>query len=146
MLAPVAAAQAPTNPPADERFKADILVIANPLNPRNAGSNWSLPTPSAFTPEEIALISASGTRVTLPEGWAPISESTGADKAYVILNGTVSVRSHGREARSPIHIRRRGIAQPPAEVHPRAARRQRAPFHPESGARMTTSLHGLPSR
>ena len=52
---------------------------------------------SMFTPEEIALISASGTRVTLPEGWAPISESTGADKAYIILNGKVSVRSHGDE-------------------------------------------------
>ncbi len=52
---------------------------------------------SMFTPEEIALISASGTRVTLPEGWAPISESTGADKAYIILNGKVSVRSHGQE-------------------------------------------------
>jgi CRP/FNR family transcriptional regulator, cyclic AMP receptor protein len=52
---------------------------------------------SMFTPEEIARISASGTRVTLPEGWAPISESTAADKAYVILDGTVSVRSHGEE-------------------------------------------------
>src|SRR3954453_3129518 len=52
---------------------------------------------SMFTPEEIALISASGTRVTLPEGWAPISESTGADKAYIILSGKVSVRSHGEE-------------------------------------------------
>ena len=52
---------------------------------------------SMFTPEEIARISASGTRVTLPEGWAPISEKTGADKAYIILNGTVSVRSHGQE-------------------------------------------------
>lgn len=52
---------------------------------------------SMFEPEEIARISASGTRVTLPEGWAPISESTGADKAYIILDGTVSVRSHGDE-------------------------------------------------
>ena len=52
---------------------------------------------SMFTPEEIARISASGTRVRLPEGWAPISERTGADKAYVILEGTVSVRSHGEE-------------------------------------------------
>ena len=52
---------------------------------------------SMFAPEEIARISASGTRVTLPQGWAPISESTGADKAYVILDGTVSVRSHGDE-------------------------------------------------
>jgi len=52
---------------------------------------------SMFTPEEIARISASGTRVKLPEGWAPISERTSADKAYVILDGTVSVRSHGEE-------------------------------------------------
>src|SRR4029079_14813078 len=52
---------------------------------------------SMFAPEEIARISASGTRVTLPEGWAPISESTGADKAYVILAGTVPVRSRGGE-------------------------------------------------
>lgn len=52
---------------------------------------------SMFTPEEIARISASGTRVTLPEGWAPISEKTTADKAYVILDGTVSVRQHGEE-------------------------------------------------
>jgi len=52
---------------------------------------------SMFTPEEIARISASGTHVNLPEGWAPISERTGADKAYVILKGTVSVRAHGEE-------------------------------------------------
>ena len=52
---------------------------------------------SMFSPEEIARISASGTRVTLPAGWAPISEKTSADKAYVILNGTVSVRAHGEE-------------------------------------------------
>ena len=52
---------------------------------------------SAFTPQEIARISSAGTRVTLPEGWAPISEKTGADKAYIILSGTVSVRQHGKE-------------------------------------------------
>jgi CRP-like cAMP-binding protein len=52
---------------------------------------------SMFTPEEIARISAAGTHVTLPEGWAPISERTGADKAYVILKGKVSVRAHGEE-------------------------------------------------
>ena len=52
---------------------------------------------SMFSPEEIARISATGTRVTLPEGWSPIQESTPADKAYIILNGTVSVRRHGEE-------------------------------------------------
>jgi hypothetical protein len=34
-----------------------VLVVANALNPENDG-RWSLPTPSAFTPEEIALIRA----------------------------------------------------------------------------------------
>jgi CRP/FNR family transcriptional regulator, cyclic AMP receptor protein len=52
---------------------------------------------SMFSPEEIARISSSGTKVRLPEGWAPISEKTGADKAYIILNGSVSVRAHGEE-------------------------------------------------
>lgn len=52
---------------------------------------------SLFTPEEIAKISASGTRVNLPEGWSPIWESTPADKAYIILSGRVSVRQGGKE-------------------------------------------------
>lgn len=50
-----------------------------------------------FKPSEIARISASGTRVTLPKGWAPIRENTTADKAYVILDGTVSIRHDGQE-------------------------------------------------
>ena len=50
----------------------------------------------AFTPKEVARISAAGTRVRLPEGWSPIWESTPADKAYIILSGEVSVR-HGRD-------------------------------------------------
>jgi CRP/FNR family transcriptional regulator, cyclic AMP receptor protein len=52
---------------------------------------------SMFTPQEIATISASGTRVNLPKGWSPIWEDTPADKAYIILSGTVSVRQHGQE-------------------------------------------------
>jgi CRP-like cAMP-binding protein len=58
----------------------------------SSGSFYSL-----FTPEEIAKISASGTRVNLPEGWSPIWEDTPADKAYIILSGTVSVRKDGQE-------------------------------------------------
>lgn len=50
-----------------------------------------------FTPPEIARICASGTRVHVPEGWSPIWENTPADKAYVILEGAVSVRQHGGE-------------------------------------------------
>ena len=52
---------------------------------------------SMFKPEEIARISASGTRVRVPQGWAPISEKTPADKAYIVLDGTISVRQHGEE-------------------------------------------------
>jgi len=52
---------------------------------------------SMFTPQEIAKVSASGTRVNLPEGWSPIWEDTPADKAYIILSGTVSVRRDGAE-------------------------------------------------
>ena len=52
---------------------------------------------SLFSPSEIARISAVGTRVTLPEGWAPIAANTGADKAYIILSGEVSVRHDGHE-------------------------------------------------
>ncbi|KIG18353.1 hypothetical protein DB30_00638 [Enhygromyxa salina] len=33
----------------------DLLVIVNPLNAKNVG-DWSLPTPSAFTPDEIAAV------------------------------------------------------------------------------------------
>ena len=51
----------------------------------------------AFTPQEVARISAAGTAVTVPQGWSPIWEKTPADKAYVILDGTVSVRVKGGE-------------------------------------------------
>jgi CRP-like cAMP-binding protein len=51
----------------------------------------------SFTPQEIARICASGTHVTLPQGWSPIWERTPADKAYILLAGTVSVRRHGEE-------------------------------------------------
>lgn len=50
-----------------------------------------------FTPEEIARISATGRRVKLPEGWSPIWEDTPADKAYILLSGSVSVRRDGAE-------------------------------------------------
>jgi CRP/FNR family transcriptional regulator, cyclic AMP receptor protein len=50
-----------------------------------------------FTPQEVARISAAGTAVRLPEGWSPIWERTPADKAYILLDGTVSVRKGGAE-------------------------------------------------
>ncbi len=51
----------------------------------------------AFTPQEVARISAAATRLRLPGGWSPIGESTPADKAYIILSGEVSVRRGGEE-------------------------------------------------
>lgn len=50
-----------------------------------------------FTKQDVARISAAGTRVTLPQGWSPIWETTPADKAYILLAGIVSVRHHGEE-------------------------------------------------
>lgn len=51
----------------------------------------------SFTPKEVARISAHGRRVNLPQGWSPIWEDTPADKAYILLDGTVSVRRDGAE-------------------------------------------------
>lgn len=51
----------------------------------------------SFTPREVAQISSHGRRVKLPEGWSPIWEDTPADKAYILLDGTVSVRRDGKE-------------------------------------------------
>ena len=51
----------------------------------------------SFTSKEIAQISAHGRRVKLPQGWSPIWEDTPADKAYILLEGTVSVRRDGAE-------------------------------------------------
>ncbi len=51
----------------------------------------------SFTPKEVARISAHGRRVKLPQGWSPIWEDTPADKAYILLDGTVSVRRDGTE-------------------------------------------------
>jgi CRP/FNR family cyclic AMP-dependent transcriptional regulator len=50
-----------------------------------------------FTPQEVARISAAGTAVKVPQGWSPIWEKTPADKAYIVLEGTVSVRRKGEE-------------------------------------------------
>jgi CRP/FNR family transcriptional regulator, cyclic AMP receptor protein len=51
----------------------------------------------AFTPDQVARITAAGTRLHLPAGWSPIRERTPADKAYIILSGEVSVRRGGEE-------------------------------------------------
>ena len=42
-------------------------------------------------------VEQAGTSFTLPEGWSPFTQKTPADKAYIILDGTVSVRRDGQE-------------------------------------------------
>lgn len=46
---------------------------------------------------EVKQVKAAGREVKLPEGWSPISEATGADKAYILCKGEVSVRKGGQE-------------------------------------------------
>lgn len=41
----------------DALARCDVLVVANALHPRNR-EDWSLPTPSAFAPEEVAALRA----------------------------------------------------------------------------------------
>jgi CRP/FNR family cyclic AMP-dependent transcriptional regulator len=47
-------------------------------------------------PELIAVVTA-GRHLTLPADWGLISEKTPADKAYLIVDGEVSVRKAGQE-------------------------------------------------
>jgi CRP/FNR family transcriptional regulator, cyclic AMP receptor protein len=50
-----------------------------------------------FNDREVDRIKNTGTFVTLPADWSPIWEKTGADKAYIILEGEASVRRKGEE-------------------------------------------------
>ena len=57
-----------------------------------SGSFWD-----SFDTKQQKKIEKAGRRLSLPEGWSPIAESTSADKLYIILSGEVSVRRHGEE-------------------------------------------------
>ena len=78
--------------------------------PSAKGTHMSVSFFDAFTPQEVARISAAGTAVTVPQGWSPIWEKTPADKAYILLDGTVSVRATAR--RSPSSAPARSSARP----------------------------------
>lgn len=47
--------------------------------------------------EELQTVVAKGRHVHLPANWSLIWEKTPADKAYLIVDGEVSVRKHGDE-------------------------------------------------
>jgi CRP/FNR family cyclic AMP-dependent transcriptional regulator len=51
----------------------------------------------AFDAGQTKKITAAGKKLNVPEGWSPISQSTGADKLYIIESGEVSVRKDGKE-------------------------------------------------
>lgn len=51
----------------------------------------------SLEPKDAERVLAGGTRLTLPQGWSPIAESTPADKAYLITDGEVSIRRSGTE-------------------------------------------------
>ena len=55
-----------------------------------------MPLFDGYTVRDVQRITSAGTFVRLPASWSPIQEQTGADKAYLLLSGEVSVRK-GRE-------------------------------------------------
>ncbi len=46
---------------------------------------------------ELKTVGKLGTHVHLPANWSLMSETTPADKAYVLVAGTVSIRKKGQE-------------------------------------------------
>ena len=56
-----------------------------------------LPRFAGFDAAELTEIAETGRLLTVPEHWALIVEKTPADKAYLILDGEVSIRRGGEE-------------------------------------------------
>jgi len=57
----------------------------------------ALPRFASFGAGELNQVAETGRLLTVPESWALIVEKTPADKAYLILDGEVSVRRGGDE-------------------------------------------------
>lgn len=92
----------------------DVLVISNALDARNE-SDWTLPTPSAFSAEEIAAVRAwveGGGALLLIADHMPFGGSTEAlarafgvqfDNSFALLEGPeVFSRANGRMQDSPV--------------------------------------------
>lgn len=99
---------------AESLTDVDVLVIANALDPRNR-EDWTLPTPSAFTPEEIAAVRAwveGGGALLLIADHMPFGGSTEAlaaafgvhfDNSFALIEGPeVFSRANGRMQDSPV--------------------------------------------
>jgi CRP/FNR family cyclic AMP-dependent transcriptional regulator len=63
--------------------KADPEVVA------------ALSAHTSFDQHLVRELATVGTAVNIPEGWAVMMESTPADSAYVVLDGTVEIRRNG---------------------------------------------------
>lgn len=98
---------------ADSLTDVDVLVIANALDPRNR-EDWTLPTPSAFSSEEIAAVRAwveGGGALLLIADHMPFGGSTEAlaaafdvhfDNSFALIEGPeVFSRANGRMQDSP---------------------------------------------
>ncbi len=51
----------------------------------------------SLSTEDLKTVLSKGRQVHLPADWSLIWEKTSADKAYLIVEGQVSVRKHGEE-------------------------------------------------
>jgi len=67
------------------------------MSDQNAARLRSIDRFTNLTDEEIRLIAERGTAVNIPANWSLIWEKTPADKAYLILEGEVSVRRGNEE-------------------------------------------------
>ena len=63
----------------------------------DTGELKSLNRLESLSDADLAKVVNTGRRVQLPADWSLIWEKTPADKAYLIVSGTVSVRKDGRE-------------------------------------------------
>lgn len=68
--------------------------MTDPLEPENLRKVNRL---EALGDADLATVVRAGRHVHLPADWSLISEQTPADKAYLILEGEVSVRKGGAE-------------------------------------------------
>lgn len=89
----------------------DVLVIANPLHASNAPNRWTLPTPSAFTADEISAVRAwverGGALVLVADHmpFAGAAADLGAAFGVEFANG-YAYDSHAPDARSDFVYRR----------------------------------------
>lgn len=68
--------------------------MADAPDPRKLASINRL---EALSDADLAAVVGAGRHLTVPAGWALIGEQTPADKAYLIVDGEVSVRKGGAE-------------------------------------------------